>query len=78
MSAEGIEYHPPVGTHNKKILLLEDFDERGGDRISSPLRGRTTKKSSCWRISMSAEGIEPSTNSLKGCCSAIELRARDV
>ena len=32
MSAEGIEYHPPVGTHNKKILLLEDFDERGGDR----------------------------------------------
>jgi len=58
MSAEGIEYHPPVGTHNKKILLLEDFDERGGDRISSPLRGRTTKKSSCWRISMSAEGIE--------------------
>ena len=27
---------------------------------------------------MSAEGIEPSTNGLKGRCSAIELRARDV
>ena len=27
---------------------------------------------------MSAEGIEPSTNSLKGCCSAIELRARTL
>ncbi len=26
---------------------------------------------------MSAEGIEPSTNGLKGRCSAIELRARD-
>ena len=25
---------------------------------------------------MSAEGIEPSTNGLKGRCSAIELRAR--
>ena len=25
---------------------------------------------------MSAEGLEPSTNSLKGYCSAIELRAR--
>lgn len=27
---------------------------------------------------MSAEGIEPSTNGLKGRCSAIELRARDL
>lgn len=26
---------------------------------------------------MSAEGIEPSTNGLKGRCSAIELRARE-
>lgn len=26
---------------------------------------------------MSAEGIEPSTNGLKGRCSAIELRARN-
>ena len=51
MSAEGIEYHPPVGTLSKtKILQTEDF--------------------------VSAEGIEPSTNGLKGRCSAIELRAR--
>ncbi len=27
---------------------------------------------------MSAEGIEPSTNGLKGRCSAIELRARET
>lgn len=27
---------------------------------------------------MSAEGIEPSTNGLKGRCSAIELRARGI
>ncbi len=27
---------------------------------------------------MSAEGIEPSTNGLKGRCSAIELRAREL
>jgi hypothetical protein len=37
----------------------------------------TNKKTpQIWSFEMSAEGIEPSTNGLKGHCSAIELRAR--
>lgn len=28
------------------------------------------------KISVSASGFEPETNSLKGCCSTVELRAR--
>jgi hypothetical protein len=32
VSAEGIEYHPPCGDAQQKILQVEDFDERGGDR----------------------------------------------
>ena len=51
VSAEGIEYHPPCGDAQQKILHQEDY-------------------------SVSAEGIEPSTNGLKGRCSTIELRAR--
>jgi hypothetical protein len=49
--------------------------------IHSPLRYRLTsvrRTSVSRRVKqlVSAEGIEPSTNGLKGRCSAIELRAR--
>jgi hypothetical protein len=54
----------PVGI----ALILFLFTERGETRIPSPLRGLTSK--------VSAEGLEPSTNGLKGHCSAIELRAQ--
>ena len=38
-----------------------------------PAWGTSTNKK---KIKVSAEGIEPSTNGLKGRCSAIELRAQ--
>ena len=52
------------------------FCERGGGRTSSPPVGTLNKKVLQVEDSLvSAEGVEPSTNSLKGYCSAIELRA---
>ena len=80
MSADGANSIPPAGTHNKKRFLhMEDSTWARMERIASPLWRRSTKKNPPYGgFIMSAEGIEPSTNGLKGRCSAIELRARDV
>ena len=48
-----------------------------GIRITSPVREPTTEQQPPYMAAtlVSAEGFEPSTNGLKGHCSAIELRA---
>lgn len=57
------------------------LEEMRYERIPSPVALSSTsvrRTSVCRRVKqlVSAEGIEPSTNGLKGRCSAIELRAR--
>ncbi len=76
----GLEYYPPCGDaqQNKKALQSGILFVSLEDSNIIPLRGRSTKQKSPPKTEdffVSSGGLEPSTNGLKGHCSAIELRA---
>jgi hypothetical protein len=90
MSSTRLEYHTRRVPGNKKRPEIRSihvtpphFMERVRNKSERASRGleyhtRRVPLTNSFKLKMSAKGLEPLTNGLKGHCSTIELRAQTV